>query len=153
MVVIDSLFVMDQFKAVERVSVGRPHTRDIAEVTAVAEAVLPKGSARVSTTVKVSAPALLHGSLREYQKVGLDWLAKLSRKNLNGILADDAGLGKTVQIIAFFAHLACNEGEGVCGTASVRRRPGGRAPVTGAGPVSSAPLLWGLGQDPGGQAA
>lgn len=64
--------------------------------------------------VKVSAPALLHGTLREYQKVGLDWLAKLYRKNLNGILADDAGLGKTVQIIAFFAHLACNEGEGRC---------------------------------------
>lgn len=64
--------------------------------------------------MKVSAPALLHGTLREYQKVGLDWLAKLYRKNLNGILADDAGLGKTVQIIAFFAHLACNEGEGLC---------------------------------------
>lgn len=51
-VVIDSLFVMDQFKAAERVSVGRPHTRDIAEVTAVAEAVLPKGSARISTAVR-----------------------------------------------------------------------------------------------------
>lgn len=51
-VVIDSLFVMDQFKAAERVSVGRPHTRDIAEVTAMAEAVLPKGSARISTTVR-----------------------------------------------------------------------------------------------------
>lgn len=63
--------------------------------------------------MKVSTPALLHGTLREYQKVGLDWLAKLYRKNLNGILADDAGLGKTVQIIAFFAHLACNEGEGL----------------------------------------
>lgn len=60
--------------------------------------------------MKLSAPPLLHGTLREYQEIGLDWLAKLYRKNLNGILADDAGLGKTVQIIAFFAHLACNEG-------------------------------------------
>ncbi|XP_019524477.1 PREDICTED: E1A-binding protein p400 isoform X3 [Hipposideros armiger] len=109
-VVIDSLFVMDQFKAAERVGVGRPHTRDIAEVTAMAEAVLPKGSARISTPVKVSAPSLLYGVLRDYQKVGLDWLAKLYRKHLNGILADEAGLGKTVQVIAFFAHLACNEG-------------------------------------------
>lgn len=55
MVVIDSLFVMDQFKAVERVTVGRPHTRDIAEVTAMAEAVLPKGSARISPTVRRGA--------------------------------------------------------------------------------------------------
>lgn len=55
MVVIDSLFVMDQFKAAERVGVGRPHTRDIAEVTAMAEAVLPKGSARISTPVRRSA--------------------------------------------------------------------------------------------------
>jgi E1A-binding protein p400 len=53
----------------------------------------------------------LYGALRDYQKIGLDWLAKLYRKNLNGILADEAGLGKTVQIIAFFAHLACNEGK------------------------------------------
>ncbi|XP_022453768.1 E1A-binding protein p400 isoform X5 [Delphinapterus leucas] len=109
-VLIDSLFIMDQFKATERVVVGKPHTKDIAEVTAVAEAILPKGSARISTAVKLNAPALLYGALRDYQKIGLDWLAKLYRKNLNGVLADEAGLGKTVQIIAFFAHLACNEG-------------------------------------------
>ncbi|MBZ3873370.1 E1A-binding protein p400 [Sciurus carolinensis] len=109
-VLIDSLFIMDQFKAAERVTAGKPNTKDIAEVTAVAEAVLPKGSARVTTTVKFSAPSLLYGALRDYQKIGLDWLAKLYRKNLNGILADEAGLGKAVQVIAFFAHLACNEG-------------------------------------------
>lgn len=51
MVLIDSLFIMDQFKAAERMGVGKPHTKDIAEVTAVAEAILPKGSARFSTTV------------------------------------------------------------------------------------------------------
>lgn len=61
--------------------------------------------------VKLNAPSLLYGVLRDYQKIGLDWLAKLYRKSLNGILADEAGLGKTVQIIAFFAHLACNEGK------------------------------------------
>lgn len=51
-VLIDSLFIMDQFKAAERMTLGSPHTKDIAEVTAVAEAVLPKGSARVSPTVR-----------------------------------------------------------------------------------------------------
>lgn len=101
-VLIDSLFIMDQFKAAERMSIGKSNTKDITEVTAVAEAILPKGSARVTTAVKFSAPSLLYGALRDYQKIGLDWLAKLYRKNLNGILADEAGLGKTVQIIAFF---------------------------------------------------
>lgn len=67
--------------------------------------------ARLPLQVKLNAPALLYGALRDYQKIGLDWLAKLYRKNLNGVLADEAGLGKTVQIIAFFAHLACNEGK------------------------------------------
>jgi E1A-binding protein p400 len=51
-VLIDSLFIMDQFKATERVNIGKPNTKDIAEVTAVAEAVLPKGSARVTTAVR-----------------------------------------------------------------------------------------------------
>uniref|UniRef100_A0A674IGL1 E1A binding protein p400 n=1 Tax=Terrapene triunguis TaxID=2587831 RepID=A0A674IGL1_9SAUR len=61
-------------------------------------------------SVKYNTPSLLYGTLREYQKIGLDWLAKLYKKNLNGILADEAGLGKTVQVIAFFAHLSSNEG-------------------------------------------
>lgn len=52
LVLIDSLFIMDQFKAAERMSVGKPNTRDIAEVTAMAEAILPKGSARVTTAVR-----------------------------------------------------------------------------------------------------
>ncbi|XP_053938233.1 E1A-binding protein p400 isoform X14 [Cuculus canorus] len=109
-VLIDSLLSIDQYKGMDRSSPPKKHTRDIAEVAAAAEMLLPKGSSRITTAVKYSTPSLLYGPLREYQKIGLDWLAKLYRKNLNGILADEAGLGKTVQIIAFFAHLACNEG-------------------------------------------
>lgn len=56
------------------------------------------------------APFLLHGSLREYQQIGVDWLVNLHKKHLNGILADETGLGKTVQTVAFLAHLACQEG-------------------------------------------
>lgn len=63
-----------------------------------------------SSQNRSSPPALLHGSLREYQQVGVEWLANLYRKNLNGILADETGLGKTVQTVAYFAHLACNQG-------------------------------------------
>uniref|UniRef100_A0A8C4USG0 E1A binding protein p400 n=1 Tax=Falco tinnunculus TaxID=100819 RepID=A0A8C4USG0_FALTI len=109
-VLIDSLLSIDQYKGIDRSSPPKKHMRDIAEVAAAAEMLLPKGSSRITTAVKYNTPSLLYGPLREYQKIGLDWLAKLYRKNLNGILADEAGLGKTVQIIAFFAHLACNEG-------------------------------------------
>ncbi|KAH1180129.1 E1A-binding protein p400-like [Mauremys mutica] len=109
-VLIDSLLSIDQHKSVERTNAAKKHTKDITEVAAAAEALLPKGSARILTAVKYNTPSLLYGTLREYQKIGLDWLAKLYKKNLNGILADEAGLGKTVQVIAFFAHLASNEG-------------------------------------------
>uniref|UniRef100_A0A3P8W821 Helicase ATP-binding domain-containing protein n=1 Tax=Cynoglossus semilaevis TaxID=244447 RepID=A0A3P8W821_CYNSE len=55
-------------------------------------------------------PFLLHGTLREYQHIGLDWLVTMYEKKLNGILADEMGLGKTIQTIALLAHLACNWG-------------------------------------------
>lgn len=34
----------------------------------------------------------------------------LYKKKLNGILADESGLGKTVQTVAYMAHLAGQEG-------------------------------------------
>ena len=55
-------------------------------------------------------PFLLKGDLREYQHVGLDWLATMHDRKLNGILADEMGLGKTIQTIALLAHLACEKG-------------------------------------------
>lgn len=48
--------------------------------------------------------------LREYQQIGVDWLINLHKKQLNGILADETGLGKTVQTVAYMAHLAGQEG-------------------------------------------
>ncbi len=44
--------------------------------------------------------ANLQGTLREYQKRGVSWLHYLERLGLNGCLADDMGLGKSVQVIA-----------------------------------------------------
>lgn len=55
---------------------------------------------------KIEIPSLLRGTLREYQRDGLDWLAGLYANNTNGILADEMGLGKTIQTIALLAHLA-----------------------------------------------
>ncbi|KAL3419026.1 SNF2 family helicase [Phlyctema vagabunda] len=43
--------------------------------------------------------------LKDYQVVGLNWLALMYRQKLSCILADDMGLGKTCQVISFFTHL------------------------------------------------
>lgn len=56
-------------------------------------------------------PFLLKANLREYQHVGLDWLATIAERRLNGILADEMGLGKTIQTIALLAHHACELGQ------------------------------------------
>jgi len=48
---------------------------------------------------------LLRHPLREYQHVGLHWLATLHDRGFNGILADEMGLGKTIMTIALMAHL------------------------------------------------
>ncbi|XP_053327520.1 E1A-binding protein p400-like isoform X2 [Spea bombifrons] len=106
LVLIDSLLNIEGGVNMEQ----RKNSRDIAEVAAAAELLLPRGSSRITCTVKSSPPPLLHGSLREYQQIGLDWLAKQFKKNLNGILADETGLGKNVQVIALMAHLASKEG-------------------------------------------
>ena len=37
--------------------------------------------------------------------IGLNWLIRMNKKDLNGILADESGLGKTIQILAFLSHL------------------------------------------------
>ncbi|CAN3364163.1 helicase Swr1p [Diutina catenulata] len=55
----------------------------------------------------VALPSLLRGTLRPYQKQGLNWLASLYNNNTNGILADEMGLGKTIQTISLLAYLAC----------------------------------------------
>ncbi|MES3017931.1 MAG: DEAD/DEAH box helicase [Bacteroidota bacterium] len=53
-------------------------------------------------TIKpVNTPEELNATLRPYQKKGLDWLNFLDDFNFGGCLADDMGLGKSLQIIAF----------------------------------------------------
>lgn len=45
-------------------------------------------------------PPTLKNIMRNYQKAGFRWLKTLSRLGFGGILADDMGLGKSLQIIA-----------------------------------------------------
>ena len=49
----------------------------------------------------IEVPKELNGTLRGYQKEGLNWLNFLDGFNFGGCLADDMGLGKTIQILAF----------------------------------------------------
>jgi len=67
---------------------------------------------RHSVTQKVTTPVpvlLLRHPIREYQHVGLHWLAALHDKGFNGLLADEMGLGKTIQTICLMAHLAISK--------------------------------------------
>ncbi|KAI5082173.1 hypothetical protein GOP47_0001916 [Adiantum capillus-veneris] len=57
-------------------------------------------------------PLLVGGRLKPYQLKGIKWMISLWLNGLNGILADQMGLGKTVQTIGLLAHL---KGKGLHG--------------------------------------
>ncbi|GAV51738.1 hypothetical protein ZYGR_0AF02090 [Zygosaccharomyces rouxii] len=85
--------------------------KEKAEVAEKANKVLDKAvpEADPLSVVDVPVPFLLRGSLRIYQKQGLNWMASLYNNNTNGILADEMGLGKTIQTISLLAYLACEK--------------------------------------------
>jgi SNF2 family DNA or RNA helicase len=56
-------------------------------------------------------PSTLQAELRDYQREGFTWLARLARLEAGACLADDMGLGKTVQALALMLHRAA---EGPC---------------------------------------
>ncbi|MFG3690566.1 SNF2-related protein [Micromonospora sp. NPDC047740] len=49
---------------------------------------------------RLTPPAELHGTLRDYQLRGLRWLERMTSLGFGGCLADDMGLGKTVTVIS-----------------------------------------------------
>ena len=59
----------------------------------------------------ISLPQNLSANLREYQKVGVQWLQMLDYYGLGGILADDMGLGKTVQLLAVICSYIAKNGK------------------------------------------
>ncbi len=61
----------------------------------------------------VPVPAGLRSSLREYQKLGTEWLYYLYENFFGGLLCDDMGLGKTHQVMAFL--LSLREEQGITG--------------------------------------
>lgn len=80
--------------------------RRVEACASLAAALQPTGTTLADTAVGTPVPRLLKHALREYQHVGLHWLATMHARRLNGILADEMGLGKTIQTIALLAHLA-----------------------------------------------
>ncbi|KDP38310.1 hypothetical protein JCGZ_05196 [Jatropha curcas] len=63
---------------------------------------------RLETEQRELVPLLTGGKLKSYQIKGVKWLISLWQNGLNGILADQMGLGKTIQTIGFLAHLKGN---------------------------------------------
>ena len=57
-------------------------------------------------------PLLTGGKLKSYKIKGVKWLISLWQNGLNGILADQMGLGETIQTSSFLAHL---KGKGLDG--------------------------------------
>jgi superfamily II DNA or RNA helicase len=51
-------------------------------------------------------PSTLQAELRDYQQEGFVWLSRLARLEMGACLADDLGLGKTVQAIALLLEQA-----------------------------------------------
>ncbi len=59
---------------------------------------------------KALQPPGLYGELRPYQRYGAAWLREHYHRGLGAILADDMGLGKSVQAIAFLLHEKAEQG-------------------------------------------
>ena len=57
-------------------------------------------------------PAPLMPVLRGYQKTGFRWLKTLDQYGFGGILAEDMGLGKTIQVISVLLYEAAGEKHG-----------------------------------------
>lgn len=64
-----------------------------------------KGLRRPEEAARVDPGAALRGTLRPYQRAGLQWLHLLVKLGLGACLADDMGLGKTIQILALLLVL------------------------------------------------
>ena len=52
----------------------------------------------------IETPKSFVGVLRDYQQVGLSWLAMLCDMGIGVCLGDDMGLGKTIQILAYLTY-------------------------------------------------
>jgi len=75
-------------------------TADWAQVTAGPWLVETLAALRAPQGLDADPCPPLKGTLRPYQKAGVQWLRLLSGLGLGACLADDMGLGKTIQVLA-----------------------------------------------------
>src|ERR1700751_5475284 len=54
---------------------------------------------------RIDPGAALNGTLRLYQQVGVRWLYLLAKLGLGACLADDMGMGKTIQVLSLLLVL------------------------------------------------
>ena len=80
--------------------VADPATADWASVTAGPWLAETLKALRRPDGIGVDPGPALKGTLRPYQKAGVQWLRLLSGLGLGACLADDMGLGKTIQILS-----------------------------------------------------
>ncbi|MGZ3461583.1 MAG: DEAD/DEAH box helicase, partial [Archangium sp.] len=64
------------------------------------------GRIREAQRMEVAVPPTLKAELRDYQREGFAWMARLAAWGGGGCLADDMGLGKTLQALALLLHRA-----------------------------------------------
>jgi hypothetical protein len=64
-----------------------------------------EGAAVKPWKMEEHVPPDLQGMLRDYQKIGVQWLLDQAAAGFGGILADEMGLGKTLQSLAMLAAL------------------------------------------------
>ncbi|GCE02980.1 DEAD/DEAH box helicase [Dictyobacter aurantiacus] len=57
-----------------------------------------------ATIPQISTPVTFLGQLRQYQERGVSWLTFLRLCGFGACLADDMGMGKTIQLIAYILH-------------------------------------------------
>jgi non-specific serine/threonine protein kinase len=103
------------FAEATRLLAGAGISRDAAEVQADAEWSQTVAGPWLAQTLaalrrpdggrQVGPSRLLRGTLRPYQRDGVQWLHLLARLGLGACLADDMGLGKTIQVLSLLLAL------------------------------------------------
>ncbi len=81
---------------------GQHHVEDLGWVETVADGAVGALIERLRTSDGPEAARIvgIEGDLRAYQERGVAWLQRLSELGMGGVLADQMGLGKTIQAMA-----------------------------------------------------
>ena len=81
---------------------GQHHVADLGWVETVAEGAIGEllERLRASDAPEEATIVGIEGDLRNYQERGVAWLQRLSELGMGGVLADQMGLGKTIQAMA-----------------------------------------------------